>query len=49
MMITDTANFRNPYYHCVAGPDVVDHLDSGFAAKVMRATVAAAAATLEIL
>ncbi len=48
MMLTDTANFRNPYYHCAAGPDVIEHLDSGFALKVIQTTVAAAAETLEL-
>jgi len=49
MMITDTANFRNPYYHCAAGPDSVDTLDPVFATKVVSATVGAAAEMLEIL
>lgn len=49
MMITDTANFRNPYYHCGAGPDVVENLDTEFAAQIIEATVSAAATTLEII
>lgn len=46
MMITDTANFRNPYYHCAAGPDSVDELDHDFAVAIVRGTTAAVAATL---
>jgi len=46
MMITDTANFRNPYYHCAEGPDVVSTLDHDFAVQVIQATLAAAAVDL---
>ncbi len=42
MMITDTANFRNPYYHCGKGQDAVETLDHDFAVKVIKATVGAA-------
>jgi hypothetical protein len=47
IMITDTAEFRNTHYHCVDGPDDVSRLDTGFAADIVRATVFAAAATLD--
>ncbi|MDF2692910.1 MAG: Peptidase [Labilithrix sp.] len=46
MLLTDTANFRNPNYHCEGGADTVDTLDHEFAMKVLRATTAAAARTL---
>ena len=37
MMITDTANFRNPNYHCVNGRDNVESLDAEFAIKIINA------------
>ncbi len=43
---TDTANFRNPHYHCMGGPDVVDDIDQPFAVAVTGATAAAAAISL---
>ena len=43
IMLTDTANFRNPYYHCRWGQDTVDTLNLDFAVKVVRATIGAAA------
>ena len=46
MMLTDTANFRNPNYHCLGGTDSVDQLDHDFAVRVIKATVASAAAML---
>jgi len=36
MMITDTANFRNPHYHCLNGPDNVESLDAEFAIKIIN-------------
>lgn len=45
-LLTDTANFRNPRYHCEGGPDTVDSLDHGFATRVVRATTATAARVL---
>jgi len=45
-MLTDTANFRNDHYHCAGGPDAPADLDPAFAAKVVRASVASAAALL---
>ncbi|NPD88919.1 MAG: M28 family peptidase [Asgard group archaeon] len=38
LMITDTANFRNPYYHTEA--DTIDKLDFDFMKKVTQATIA---------
>ncbi len=36
MMITDTANFRNPHYHCEQGEDTVETLNSEFAIKTIN-------------
>ncbi len=47
LMLTDTAEYRNKNYHCTQGPDAVDRLDPGYAADIVQATVAAAAAALE--
>jgi Zn-dependent M28 family amino/carboxypeptidase len=38
LMITDTANFRNPFYHTEA--DTIDKLDFDFMKKVTQATIA---------
>ena len=38
LMITDTANFRNPNYH--KNSDTLDTLDLDFATKVVKATLA---------
>jgi hypothetical protein len=46
MMITDTANLRNPHYHCAEGPDEIDTLDFDFAAQVTEATTKAVAFAL---
>lgn len=43
---TDTANFRNPHYHCMGGPDDVADIDQPFAVGVTAATAAAAAISL---
>jgi Peptidase family M28 len=48
MFFTDTANFRNAAYHCLGGEDTVDSLDFEFNAKVVAATVGAAAETLGV-
>jgi Zn-dependent M28 family amino/carboxypeptidase len=45
--ITDTANFRDPYYHCAEGDDTLDTLDLPFAVGVVQATTAAVAQTLD--
>lgn len=47
IQITDTANFRNPHYHCSSGPDAVADIDAAFATLNIQATVAAAAAALD--
>ncbi len=36
VMITDTANFRNPNYHCVNGADNIESLDIDFAVKTIN-------------
>jgi len=36
MMITDTANFRNPNYHCRQGADNIETLDINFAIKTIN-------------
>ncbi len=36
-MVTDTAFFRNPYYHSVA--DTMDKLDFGFMAELVESLV----------
>ena len=36
MMITDTANFRNPNYHCRQGADNIESLDIDFAIKTIN-------------
>jgi Zn-dependent M28 family amino/carboxypeptidase len=48
IMLTDTAEFRNPHYHCEGGPDVPSDLDPVFATLVVRATVGAVASVLEL-
>ena len=40
MMVTDTANFRNPHYHCAEGEDTIQTLDVDFAIKTIN-TIAA--------
>ncbi len=47
LLLSDTANFRSPYYHCRYGDDSVDTLDLGFTARVGRAVVGAVADLLE--
>jgi Zn-dependent M28 family amino/carboxypeptidase len=47
LQLTDTADYRNPHYHCQGGPDAVADLDLGFATQVVQATVGAAAAALD--
>lgn len=46
IQITDTAEFRNPRYHCRGGQDTVDSLDPAFMRLVVQATVGSAAETL---
>ncbi|MDF1540836.1 MAG: M28 family peptidase [Candidatus Thorarchaeota archaeon] len=40
LLLTDTANFRYPYYHTPA--DTIDKLDFDFLAKICKATIATA-------
>ena len=46
IQITDTAEFRNPRYHCRGGQDTVDTIVPGFLRDVVAATVASAAESL---
>lgn len=46
VFLTDTGEFRNLDYHCLAGEDEVADLDLDFAAAVTRATVEASAVAL---
>ncbi|HTJ84934.1 MAG TPA: M20/M25/M40 family metallo-hydrolase [Polyangiaceae bacterium] len=41
MLVTDTANFRNPRYHCAEGSDTPDSLDYAFLARVTGAVIEA--------
>jgi Zn-dependent M28 family amino/carboxypeptidase len=48
LMITDTADYRNPHYHCAQGmPDALTDIDMEFATANVRAMVGAAAAALD--
>lgn len=48
LMITDTANFRNPHYHCAqASSDALADIDYDFAVANVRVVVGAAAAALD--
>jgi hypothetical protein len=49
LMLTDTANFRNPHYHCAGGPDAVSDLDGEFSTKVIQAAVWAVVETLQAM
>jgi hypothetical protein len=46
ILLTDTAEFRNPHYHCEDGRDSVDTLDHDFAVSVVRVTTGAAVRAL---
>ncbi|HMJ11064.1 MAG TPA: M20/M25/M40 family metallo-hydrolase [Polyangiaceae bacterium] len=46
VLLTDTANFRNPGYHCGQGPDSVSSIDFDFVRKVAQTTALSA---LELL
>jgi hypothetical protein len=41
VMITDTAEFRTPTYHCRGAPDAFETIDPQFVGEVVRATAAA--------
>ena len=47
-MLTDSANFRNPNYHCSGGPDTIDPLDTDFAVKIIKSVVGATATELGV-
>lgn len=46
VMVTDTANFRNPRYHCGGGPDDPSTLDYAFLARVSSLMIATTRAAL---
>jgi Zn-dependent M28 family amino/carboxypeptidase len=46
VFVTDTADYRNPHYHCRLGTDAVSDIDVQFASQVVQATVGATAETL---
>jgi len=48
IFLTDTGEFRNAAYHCLGGEDTIDSLDFGFTARVVAASVGAAAETLGV-
>jgi Zn-dependent M28 family amino/carboxypeptidase len=48
ILLTDTAEYRNPHYHCENGPDTVEDLDDGFAAQIIGATLGATVDALEL-
>lgn len=47
IQLTDTADYRNPHYHCAGGLDVVADVDIAFATQVVTATATAATAALD--
>lgn len=47
ILVTDTANFRSPYYHCRGGDDAVATLNMPFTVQVGRAIVGTTADLLE--
>jgi Zn-dependent M28 family amino/carboxypeptidase len=47
MLLTDTAEFRNPNYHCENSQDSIDTLDHDFAMSVLRVTIGAAVRALD--
>lgn len=47
ILLSDTANFRNPNYHCLNGTDSPDTLNMEFATQITKAAVAAAADVLD--
>lgn len=47
IMVTDSANYRNPAYHCQSGDDRVEALNHDFAGKVITAAVATVQAALQ--
>ena len=49
LMLTDTANFRNPNYHCSRGHDDIAQVDMDFAFLSVQATIQAAAELAEVV
>jgi hypothetical protein len=47
IQLTDTADFRNPHYHCAGGEDAIADVDVEFATMNVKAVVAAAAIALD--
>ena len=47
IQLTDTANFRNPHYHCAGGEDALADIDVEFATLILKATVGATASALD--
>ena len=47
VQLTDTADFRNPHYHCAGGPDALADIDVEFATLTLKATVGAVALALD--
>jgi len=47
VMVTDSANFRNPNYHCLGGMDLPGTLDMDFVTQVTQATLGAAIDALD--
>lgn len=49
ILVFDTADNRNPNYHCMNGPDDESTLDFGFATQAVKSAVFATATVLEVL
>lgn len=47
VQLTDTADFRNPHYHCASGPDALADVNLDFATANIKATAGAVAAALD--
>jgi hypothetical protein len=42
VQVTDTANYRNPHYHCMGGPDELGDIDVEFASQITASVVGGA-------
>ncbi|HET9956743.1 MAG TPA: M28 family peptidase [Polyangiaceae bacterium] len=47
VLLTDTAELRNPHYHCENGPDTIEDLDDAFSVRILGATLGAMVDVLE--
>ena len=47
IQLTDTADYRNPHYHCDGGADAITDIDVEFATLNIKATVAAVSTALD--